>query len=153
MTGRRVVIGVGNEFRHDDGFGPEVIAELRGRHDDRLAGVELCVSDGEPSRMLDAWSGAELAVVVDVAVGTGRREGWSELTLPEAAGPQHVTSGHGIGLGATVALGRVLDRLPERLVALVAHGQEFSFGFGLSDGVAAAVRPVADRVCALVATP
>ncbi|MEV4347535.1 hydrogenase maturation protease [Actinoplanes sp. NPDC049596] len=153
MTARRVVIGVGNEFRRDDGFGPEVVAELRGRRDARLAGVELCVSDGEPSRMLDAWSGAELAVVIDVAAGTGRSSGWCELSLPEPGEARHVASGHGIGLGVTAALARALDRLPERLVALVAYGQEFGFGVGLSDGVAAAVQPVAERVIALVATP
>ncbi|SNY59290.1 hydrogenase maturation protease [Paractinoplanes atraurantiacus] len=153
MTGRRVVIGVGNEFRRDDGFGPEVVAELRARGDDRLAGVQLYVSDGEPSRMLDAWSGAELAIVIDVAVGIGGPGGWSELALPEVAGPQHTASGHDIGLGTTVALARVLGRLPPRVVALVAHGHDLGFGVGLSGGVAEAVRPVADRVCALLAAP
>ncbi|GGN51773.1 hydrogenase maturation protease [Actinoplanes campanulatus] len=145
---RRVVIGVGNEYRRDDGFGPRVVAELaeRRRHDPRLAGVDLRVSDGEPARMLEAWTGADVAVVVDVARGGPPGE-WTELALPRTAEP--ATSGHGFGLGATVALAHELDRLPRRLVALVAYGVEFGFGTGLSDVVAAAVSPVAERVCEL----
>ena len=57
-----VVIGVGNEFRRDDGAGPAVIGQLR----DRVpAGVELVITDGEPTRLIEAWAGAALAVIVD----------------------------------------------------------------------------------------
>jgi Ni,Fe-hydrogenase maturation factor len=56
------VIGVGNQFRHDDGAGPAVIERLRGQ----LPGeVELVVTDGDAVRLIEAWSGASLAVVVD----------------------------------------------------------------------------------------
>jgi hydrogenase maturation protease len=155
VAGRRVVIGVGNEYRRDDGFGPVVVSELDDRkaRDDRLRGVDLLISDGEPTRMLLAWEGAELAVVVDVVRG-GRDGRWSEFVLPRSAMPgPGAASGHTIELGTTVALARVLGRLPGRLVALVAHGRDFGFGPGLSDAVAAAVAPVADRACALVAAP
>jgi hydrogenase maturation protease len=57
-----VVIGVGNEFRRDDGAGPAVIARLRGLVP---PGVDLVVTDGEPTRLIEAWTGAALAVVVD----------------------------------------------------------------------------------------
>jgi hydrogenase maturation protease len=154
MANRTVVIGVGNEYRRDDGFGPRVIAELiaRSRDDDRLAGVDLRVSDGEPSRMLQAWAGADLAVVVDVTPGDGST-GWCEVALPsgvEAA--RTASSGHRVELGTTIAFARALDRLPGRLVALVAYGHEFGLGAGLSDDVTAAVGPVADRACALAAS-
>ena len=56
------MIGVGNQFRHDDGAGPAVIERLRGQ----LPGeVELVVTDGDAVRLIEAWSGASLAVVVD----------------------------------------------------------------------------------------
>jgi hydrogenase maturation protease len=57
-----VVIGVGNEFRRDDGAGPAVVARLR---DLAPPGVELVTMDGEPTRLIEAWTGAALAVVVD----------------------------------------------------------------------------------------
>jgi hypothetical protein len=53
-----VVIGVGNEFRRDDGAGPAVVAKLR---DLASPGVELVTMDGEPTRLIEAWTGAALA--------------------------------------------------------------------------------------------
>src|SRR5215475_4772024 len=60
--GRAVVIGVGNEFRREDGAGPAVVARLRGKLPDDVC---LLVSDGEPTRLIEAWAGAPLAVIVD----------------------------------------------------------------------------------------
>ena len=69
---RTVVIGVGNEFRRDDGAGPAVIARLRALQpgDASLSGVTLALSDGEPGRMIDLWEGARLAVVIDAVRDT-----------------------------------------------------------------------------------
>ena len=81
---RVVVIGVGNRYRGDDGVGHRVIdrlsedvaeAQAQAGHPSRpptgrLERTELCYSDGEPSRLLDQWDGADLAIVVD-AVATG----------------------------------------------------------------------------------
>ena len=61
-AGPVVVIGVGNEFRRDDGAGPAVVGRLR---DLVPPGVELVITDGEPTRLVEAWTGAALAVVVD----------------------------------------------------------------------------------------
>ena len=56
-----VVIGVGNEFRRDDGAGPGVVGKLR---DLGPSGVELVITDGEPTRLIEAWIAVTLAVVV-----------------------------------------------------------------------------------------
>ena len=48
-----VVIGVGNEYRRDDGIGPALVAALA---DHWLPGVRLVVSDGEPARLMDDWA-------------------------------------------------------------------------------------------------
>ena len=60
-----VVIGVGNEYRRDDGIGPALIATLE---DSGLPEVQLIVSDGDPARLIDDWAGAPLAVVVDAVL-------------------------------------------------------------------------------------
>jgi hydrogenase maturation protease len=57
-----VVIGVGNEYRRDDGAGLTVVTSLR----DRVPpGAELVLTDGEPTRLIEVWTGAALAVVFD----------------------------------------------------------------------------------------
>jgi hydrogenase maturation protease len=45
-----IVIGVGSEYRHDDGAAIDVINRLKHRH---LPGVTLVISDGEPTRLID----------------------------------------------------------------------------------------------------
>lgn len=158
--GRRVVIGVGNEYRRDDGFGPVVaarLAQLR-ETDHRLSTVDITASDGEPTRLIDLWTGAELAVVVD-AVHDGCDHGGHryELVLDDRGddalaglAADRSASSHGISLGSTVELGRALGRLPRRLVVVAVGGTEFGFGTGLTPEVAAEVEPVVERVRDLV---
>jgi len=61
------VLGVGNPDRGDDGVGPAVVAALAALAGRLPGDVRLAVLDGEPSRLVDAWSAAALAVVVDAA--------------------------------------------------------------------------------------
>src|SRR4051794_5163482 len=65
---KTVVIGVGNEYRHDDAAGLAAVEQLR-----RLdpPGVEFADSDGEPTSLIELWSGADLAVVVDGVAPSG----------------------------------------------------------------------------------
>ena len=145
--GGRIVIGVGNEYRRDDGVGPRVVAELTGD----LAGADLRISDGEPTRLLDLWTGVALAVVVDAVHAPDHPPGtWFEVSTDDAPEPPSAGT-HGAGLGTAVALGRALGRLPHRLVVLAVCGSEFGFGAGLTPPVEAAVRPVAERVRELFA--
>jgi hydrogenase maturation protease len=155
MNARTVVIGVGNEYRRDDGFGPAVVAKLAElRSTDPLPStVDLAVSDGEPTRLIDLWTGADLAVVVDAVRDGGDHGGHRyELVLDELAGlaEGRSASSHGISLGSTVELGQALGRLPRQLVVLAVGGSEFGFGIGLTPEVAAAVEPVAERVLAVL---
>jgi len=147
---RTVVVGVGNEYRRDDGVGPAVVARLRGLQPDDpdLAHVTLALSDGEPSRMIDLWTGAELAVVVDAVRGNGATAGQRyELTVEAVTGAVHrAASSHAIDLGETIELARALGRLPGRLVVLAVAGHDFGFGTGLSDDVASTVEPIVQRV-------
>jgi hydrogenase maturation protease len=145
-----VVIGVGNEFRRDDGIGPEVLSRLRGQAADS---VRLVASDGEPARMIEAWTGARLAVVID-AVLAGPPPPASPLTVPfhspcpgrlhrivvdrAPAGDVHTVSTHGLGLGESVALARALDRMPERLIVHAVEVTDVGRGVGLTPAVAAA---------------
>jgi hydrogenase maturation protease len=146
-TGRvpAVVIGVGNEFRHDDGAGPAVIARLR---DLAPPGVRLVVTDGEPARLVEAWTGAALAVVVDAVRAEPPHPGRIHrfvLDQPRA-GARRGASSHGLGLDDAVALATALDRMPGRLVVHAIEAADLTQGPGLSPPVAAAVDAVARAV-------
>jgi hydrogenase maturation protease len=142
MTG--VVLGVGNEFRQDDGVGVAVAAAVRDRG---LPDVRVTLTDGEPTRMIDAWSGADVAVVVDavkpVTAVPGRVHRMAVADLPWHTA---ATSSHGLGIPEAVELARVLARLPGRLVFYTVEVDATGFGVGLTPAVAAAVPVVADAV-------
>jgi hydrogenase maturation protease len=152
---RVLVIGVGNRFRGDDGVG-EVVAERVRAHLGATdpAGVAVTVLDGEPTRLIDTWADAPLAVVID-AVRSGAEPGTVERIdidpaasggpdLPAASGGSGGT--HTAGLAEALALGRALDRLPDRLVVHLVEGAEFGLGPGLSPPVAAVVDTVVAAV-------
>jgi hydrogenase maturation protease len=146
-----VVIGVGNEFRRDDGAGPAVVARLR----DLDLGVRLVVTDGEPARLVEAWTGAALAVVVDAvrvqspATGPPRPGRVHRFVVDRpGAGTGGPASSHGLGLDDAVGLAVALDRMPGRLIVHAIEAADLSQGPGLSPPVAAAVAAVARAVLA-----
>jgi hydrogenase maturation protease len=147
---RIAVIGVGNEFRRDDGVGWEAIARLRKRAGGPPlpAGTVLATCDGDPARLIGLWEDAGLAVVVDAAhahPGSPGRVHRLELD-GERLARSTATSSHGLGLGEAVELARALGRLPERLVVYAVEGADDSLGTGLSPAVTAAVDPLVDTV-------
>jgi hydrogenase maturation protease len=153
--GRTVVIGVGSDFRGDDGVGPAVLARLAGRVP---PGVALVASDGEPANLLEAWDGASVAIVVDaVQAGSAPAGALHRVEIvgryampgPEPVGESAGMSGsHQLGLGSAIGLAQVLDRLPARLIVHGIQGSDFTMGAGLSEPVAGAVD---DLVAAVIA--
>jgi hydrogenase maturation protease len=146
-AGGTVVIGVGNEFRHDDGFGPAVVEALRRRD---LPGVRFAVTDGEPGHLLDLWAGTDLAVVVDAALAAPPCPGRIHRLTHVSGGAAGPGSSHGLGLGDAVELGAVLGRLPGRLVVYAVEPADLSLGPGLSPAVRQAVEAVTEAVAAEV---
>lgn len=145
-----VVIGVGNSYRRDDGVGPAVAERI-----DRLGlpGVRVVVTDGEPSRLLDAWTGTDVAVVVDAAVLREPTPGRiHRLPVGSLPGTTTTSSSHGLGIPEAVELARALDRLPGRLVFYTVEVADTGYGTGLSTAVAASVPSVTEAVLHELAT-
>jgi hydrogenase maturation protease len=143
-----VVIGVGNPWRRDDGVGL-VVAEATRR---RLGhAVDVVESDGEPSRLIDAWADFDLAVVVD-AVCSGAAPGtvhvWTDE--PALARGSRSTGSHSLGLTDAIALGRALHRLPTRLIVVGVEADETTPGHGLSSAVVGAVQEAVDVIANVV---
>lgn len=139
-----VVIGVGNEYRRDDGVGPAVAARFTSL---RVPDVRVVVTDGDPARLLDAWTGMALAVVVDAVVVRAPSPGRvHRLTVDALPNSGAASSSHGLGVPEAVELARALDRLPGRLVFYTVEISETGYGIGLTAPVAAAVATVTTAV-------
>ena len=137
---RVTVIGLGNEWRGDDGVGLEVARRVRGR-----------VLEGEPLALVDVVDGEDDVVLVDAvssdaAPGTIFRFEAGDEPLPTPL--FGASSTHALGLADAVELARSLGRLPQRVVVYGIEGESFAFGKGLSAAVAAAADRVTEEVLA-----
>jgi hydrogenase maturation protease len=134
-----VVVGVGNEFRRDDGVGPAVARAVAAH------GVPAEVTDGDPVRLMEAWGDAGLVVVVDALRCVPASPGTLHRVALDGAVPS-ATSSHGFGVPEAVELAAALDRLPRRLVVFGVEVAEVGFGPDLTPAVRAAVPGVVTAV-------
>ncbi|MGY4103106.1 hydrogenase maturation protease [Nocardia sp. R16R-3T] len=145
MSGvRAVVIGVGNEFRSDDGIGPAVAAAI---DEMGLREVSVTVCDGEPAGLLDVWADVDLAIVVDAVLCEPCTPGriW-RTTVDALRGVTRTASSHALGIPDALPLGRALGRVPGELVVIAVEAASLDLGVGMSESVATAVSPVVDAV-------
>jgi hydrogenase maturation protease len=132
------VIGIGNEIRHDDGAGPTVVQRLAELN---LPGVSLTVTDGEPSRLIELWSEADLVVIVDAVRNDPARPGRIHQLIVDrpVGGSTDIATSHEFRLNRAINLVITLTRLPRRLVILTVEGADFTPGVGLTPNVAASI--------------
>ncbi|MGY2124257.1 hydrogenase maturation protease [Nocardia gipuzkoensis] len=139
-----VVIGVGNDYRSDDGVGSAVALQIEKLG---IPGVLVSLSDGEPTTIVDIWADMDLAVVIDAVrcepsiPGRVRR---SDIDLLQHTGT--VSSSHTLGIQDALPLGRALGRVPGRIVVIAVDAASLDLGVGLSEPVAAAVPHAVETV-------
>jgi hydrogenase maturation protease len=140
FTGGVVVIGLGNSYRRDDAVGVVAAVAL---NELALPGVRVVTDIVEPVSLLEAWSGAALAVVIDAAVMTPSTPGRVRRCVLSdvVAGPEGLSS-HGVDITRTHALGQALGRGPDALVVFTIEVADTGHGIGLTAQVAGAVPKV-----------
>ncbi|MBO0819284.1 MAG: hydrogenase maturation protease [Nocardiopsaceae bacterium] len=144
---RALVIGIGNAYRSDDGAGLAVAGQVRAAG---LPSVTVTEFEGEPVSLIGAWDGAPVVYLAD-AVSSGGEPGTvyrfdATAGLPPA--PLRHRGTHAFSLADVVELGRVLGRLPARLIAFGIEGAEFSAGTGMSPQAARGARAAAAQLIA-----
>ena len=125
------VIGLGNDWRSDDGAGLEVARRVGGRQ-----------LDGEPIALVEALSAGGEVTIVD-AVSSGAPPGtvheFEAGAEPLPARLFGTSSTHALGLAEAIELARSLGRLPARVRVLGIEGARFDYGRGLSPDIEEAV--------------
>lgn len=145
MAAHKVVcIGVGNPLRRDDGVGQTVVERLRGRIPQW---VTLLLEIGDGAELLNAWNGADYAILVDAmqsgAPGTIYR---LDAKKEKLAGRFSHSSTHAFGIVEAIELARAMGELPAELIIYGIEALDFSAGTGLSPEVAEAVPRVANLI-------
>jgi hydrogenase maturation protease len=134
----RLVIGVGNATRGDDGVGVAVTHRLN------PAGLVAHT----PLELIDLWEGADEVFVVDAARSGAPPGTIHRIEVGREELPPGVLTGstHTISVADVVALARTLGRLPRRLVIYGIEAGHLSHGETLSPEVEAAVGAVVAEV-------
>jgi hydrogenase maturation protease len=140
----RAAACLGSRYRGDDAVGPLVADRLRAAN----APVLDCFED--PTRLLEAWEGLELVVIVDAALtgaapGTVHRIDVGADSLPRDLG---LASTHAFSVPDALELGRELGRAPQRVIVVAVEGASFRMGDPLTPEVDAAL----DETTAMVLT-
>ncbi|HEY4930034.1 MAG TPA: hydrogenase maturation protease [Terriglobales bacterium] len=140
-----VVIGVGNDYRSDDGVGIVIARRLRAQ---LPAEINIIEASGEGVSLLDAWQGATSVILLDAAC-FGRRAGtvyrFDASTEPIPSAFLNYST-HGFSLAEAVELSRVLHELPPHLIVYGIEGGTFEAGVELSPAVEGAVASVIAQV-------
>jgi hydrogenase maturation protease len=141
VTASRLLIGVGNPDRGDDGAGRAVARRLLGRND---CAFDVRESAGEATSLMNAWTGFDDVVVVDACRGAGP-PGSVHVFGPDdverVARLQHAST-HSLGVAAAIGLARTLGTLPSRLVIYAIEVGHVERGENLSPEVDRAVLEV-----------
>ncbi len=140
-----LIIGVGNDYRGDDGVGLVVARALRAMG---LPGVKVLESAGEVGAVVEALRGEERVFVVDAA-HSGSSPGTihrfdarrSPITVRTSS---HST--HDLGLADAIELARALEAMPAELVVYAIEGADFRLGVSLSPSVERAGSEVVARM-------
>ena len=149
-----LVIGIGNEFRQDDGVGIVVARQVKAA---ARPGVEVYERSGEGTDLIAAWEGRDTVIVID-AVASGAADGTVHRFVIDAHGADETApfpssrifrgTSHQVGLGEGIELARLLGQLPRRLIVYGIESRAFGEGVGLTAPVAAAGAQVAARILA-----
>lgn len=142
----RLVIGIGNEFRGDDGVGLSIAQKLRAMAG---LGARVVESSGGGTELMGLWAGAELAILIDAVHSGGRPGSVFRYVLPDdeipgAIFPRHST--HAFGVLEALELAATLGERPPRVIVYGIEGESFATGAGLSGPVRAAASEVVDMV-------
>lgn len=129
-----IIIGIGNEFRRDDGVGILIARELKKLSSDSFDVIE---SSGDGGKLLQLWEDYKFVIVID-AVHSGSAAGKIyKFNISEEVLPAQFFkfSSHTFSIAESIELARKLKQLPHRLIIFGIEGSDFTEGLGLSSKV------------------
>ena len=144
-TFSRLVIGIGNPDRGDDGVGRLVARRLR---NDAPDDVRIEEQDGDAASLIERLRDGDSVWLIDAAVsgappGTIHRTDCTKTAiLPARSG----ASSHGLGVAEAIALARTLHGLPRVCMLFTVEGVTFAPGAAMSAAILAAADTLAARL-------
>ena len=140
-----LVIGIGNPFRGDDGAGWAVIDALEGKVH---TGVKLSKLRGDIAELMDVFANHSTIYLVDACRTDTLPGSWQRID----AKSQFIlldntqTSTHGLSISQAIALAKILNQLPPKLIIYAITGAHYNVSATLSAPVAQSISIVAQNI-------
>ncbi|TFH65279.1 MAG: hydrogenase maturation protease [Candidatus Zixiibacteriota bacterium] len=140
-----LIVGVGNEYRRDDGAGAEVARRIDKLN---LPQVRVLLHSGEGASLLEHFDEADLVIIIDAAQSESSPGTVHFFDAGNSPIPSDFFnySTHAFSVAEAVELARALKKLPARLLVYGIEGTDFSAGIGLTEAVRASVDIVVERI-------
>jgi len=146
MTGRILMMGIGNFERGDDAAGLEVIRRLKAFG---LQSCDFSVTDGEPSKLMDLWEAYDHVIAID-AVFTGANPAGTiyrwDVIADRLPADCSYTSSHALGLADAIELARVLRRLPKIMEVVGIEAEEYEVSRVISEPVRCSIEDLVKQL-------
>jgi hydrogenase maturation protease len=135
------IIGIGNEYRNDDGVGLFVARRLK---ELQLRDVNIRELSGEGVELMEAMEHRSTVFLVDAVYsgalhGTTYRIDAASQTIPSRF--FHYST-HSFSVAESIELARTIGRLPNQCILFGIEGRDFGNGMVLSESVQAAAEEV-----------
>lgn len=145
MSSGVLIIGVGNEYRADDGVGLLVARRLRKI---LSAPVTIIEQSGEGTALIEAWKDFQNVILIDavhsgVEPGTIFRFEAHQQSIPTQF--FHYST-HAFSVAEAIELARALRQLPASLIVYGIEGKNFAAGISLSPEVDKVIPEVVDGI-------
>ena len=125
MSGKTIIIGIGNRYRGDDSLGRIIARSINER-----AGLKVLEHNGEMASLIDSWQGYDKVILADTVMSGNPAGTIISLNLHQTTLPDNfkLTSTHGFGVAEAVELARVLHQLPKEIFFYGIEGANFALG-------------------------
>ena len=146
---KRLLIGIGNPFRRDDGVGIHIAEKMRTL---LPQGIDVLTQSGEGATLMQSWLEADQIVVVDAVRSQSTPGKIHEINAATHRVPSEFFhySSHAFGVAEAIELSRVLNQLPRRVDVIGIEGKDFSEGIGLTAEVDAAAEQAIAKISSLL---
>ena len=146
---KRLLIGIGNPFRRDDGVGIHIVEKMRTL---LPQGIDVLTQSGEGATLMQSWLDADQIVVVDAVRSQSTPGKIHEINAATHRVPSEFFhySSHAFGVAEAIELSRVLNQLPRRVDVIGIEGKDFSEGIGLTAEVDAAAEQAIAKISSLL---
>jgi len=131
---RNLIIGIGNEFRHDDSCGLYVANKLK---NSGLPNTDVKTQTGESTALIETWKGYSTVYVIDAVLSPDEPGTIFKINALQQEIPKNLFkySIHSFGIAEAVELGKMISEIPEAIIIYGIVLESFHDGRGLSSKV------------------